>query len=138
MNLKDWMSTCIVFWLIGLSNLYAQQTIQGTVVNSQQQPLPGVTVKVEGDDTRSVPTNDEGVFQIDAKVGEILLFTSVDYESQRVTIQNQTPLRVVMQAKDEQLDEVVVIGYGTQRRTNVTAPVSKFNAEGLAERPIAR
>ncbi|MGN0020990.1 MAG: SusC/RagA family TonB-linked outer membrane protein [Sphingobacterium hotanense] len=138
MNLKYWMSTCIVFWLIGLSNLYAQQTIQGTVVNSQQQPLPGVTVKVEGDDTRSVPTNGEGVFQIDAKVGETLLFSSVDYESQRVTIQNQTPLRVIMQAKDEQLDEVVVIGYGTQRRTNVTAPVSKFNAEGLAERPIAR
>lgn len=138
MNLKYWMSTCIVFWMISLSNLYAQQTIQGTVVNSQQQPLPGVTVKVEGDDARSVPTNGEGVFQINAKLGETLLFSSVDYESQKVTVQNQTALRVVMQAKDEQLDEVVVIGYGTQRRTNVTAPVSKFNAEGLAERPIAR
>lgn len=138
MKIKYWMSAILLLLVAGWSPLLAQQQLQGTVVDSQQKPLTGVTVTVEEDKTRVVPTDAQGNFQIQAKPGETLLFTSVDYETHRLKIQNQNPLRVTLTAKDERLDEVVVIGYGSQRRTNVIAPVSKMNAEGLEERPIAR
>src|SRR5690606_4781841 len=86
----------------------------------------------------SASSGADGTFSVSVNVGETLRLTSVEYDSQNVVVRTLQPLTVTMRAKDEVLDEVVVIGYGTQRRSDVIAPVSKFNAEGLEERPLVR
>lgn len=116
----------------------AQEILKGKIVDASQQPLVGVSVQVLGDENRSASSGLDGAFSVAAEIGETLRFTSVEYESLDLVITTLQPLNVTMKAKDEVLDEVVVIGYGTQRRSDVIAPVSKFNAEGLEERPLVR
>jgi len=116
----------------------AQELLKGKIVDASQKPLAGVSVRVLGDDNRSASSGAEGEFSVSVNIGETLQFSSVEYESQNVVVKSLQPLTVTMRAKDEILDEVVVIGYGTQRRSDVIAPVSKFNAEGLEERPLVR
>ncbi len=130
---------CLFALFLGASHvLVAQEALTGKIVNASQQPIQGVSVQVLGDENRSSSSGADGAFSVPVKIGETLRFTSVEYENQDLVVKTLQPLTVVMKAKDEVLDEVVVIGYGTQRRSDVIAPVSKFNAEGLEERPLVR
>ncbi len=138
------MKTKIFFYslltlLLGTGHISAaQEILRGKVVNASQEPVVGVSVQVLGDESRSASSGADGTFSVSVNVGETLRLTSVEYDSQNVVVRTLQPLTVTMQTKDEVLDEVVVIGYGTQRRSDVIAPVSKFNAEGLEERPLVR
>lgn len=138
------MKTKIFFYslltlLLGTGHISAaQEILRGKVVNASQEPVVGVSVQVLGDESRSASSGADGTFSVSVNVGETLRFTSVEYNSQNVVVRTLQSLTVTMQTKDEVLDEVVVIGYGTQRRSDVIAPVSKFNAEGLEERPLVR
>lgn len=117
---------------------FAQELWKGKVVDAMQKPIAGVTVMVKGDENRSASTDVQGAFQLSARAGEVLHFSSIEYESQEFVLGDVQPLTITLKSKDEVIDEVVVIGYGTQRRSNVIAPISKFNAEGLQERPVIR
>lgn len=128
----------LTFFLGAIHQAVAQELVKGKVVDAAEQPIVGVSVQVLGDDQRSTSTGADGEFIVSVDIGETLVFTSVEYRSRRMVVKNLQPLQVTMQASDEVLDEVVVIGYGTQRRSDVIAPVSKFNAEGLEERPLVR
>src|SRR5690606_38019940 len=138
------MKTKILFYslltlMLGTGHISAaQEILRGKVVNASQEPVVGVSVQVLGDESRSASSGADGTFSVSVNVGETLRLTSVEYDSQNVVVRTLQPLTVTMQSKDEILDEVVVIGYGTQRRSDVIAPVSKFNAEGLEERPLVR
>ncbi len=116
----------------------AQELWKGKVVDEMQKPIAGVSVTVKGDARRSVSTDVRGGFELTAEKGEILQFSSVEYESQEVQLGEIQPLTITLKSNEELIDEVVVIGYGTQRRSNVIAPISKFNAAGLQERPVVR
>jgi len=116
--------------------LYAQGILKGKVVDDKNQPISGVTIQVNGKNEGTSSQN--GEFSIHAKSGDNIVFRSVEYEQKEVRVSALTFLRVDLVPKQEALDEVVVIGYGSQKRTNLIAPVSKFNAENLDERPIAR
>ncbi len=116
--------------------LYAQELLKGKVVDDKSQPISGVTIHVNG--KGSGTTNQNGEFGIVAKPGDKITFTSIEYLSKTLDVANLSFLQVNLTPRQESLDEVVVIGYGTQKRTNLIAPVSKFNAENLDERPIAR
>src|SRR5690606_36913784 len=116
----------------------AQEILRGKVVNASQEPVVGVSVQVLGDESRSASSGADGTVSVSVNVGETLRLTSVEYDSQNVVVRTLQTLTVTMRAKVEVLDVVVVIGYGTQRRSDVIAPVSKFNAEGLEERPLVR
>ena len=130
---------CLLTVFLGTVQLaVAQELLRGKVLDATGQPIVGVSVQVVGDSQRASSSGANGEFSVSVKTGESLQFSSVEYKPQRLTVQNMQDLTVTMQAKDETLDEVVVIGYGTQRRSDVLAPVSKFNAEGLEERPLAR
>lgn len=117
--------------------LQPQQTISGTVVDEIGQPLAGVTVSVKGMSAVTT-TDDGGMYRIEVPAGgTVLLFTNVGFESVERSISNQDRIDVSMKATVSDLDEVVVVGYGTQKKVNLTGAVSmvEFDDE-LNNRPI--
>lgn len=120
-----------------ISVIPLQRTINGMVVDDVGQPLAGVTVSVKG--TSAVTTTDDGgMYYIEIPTGgTVLLFTNVGFESVEQTISNQNRINVSMKATVSDLDEVVVVGYGTQKKVNLTGAVSvvEFDDE-LNNRPI--
>lgn len=113
-----------------------QQVLRGTVTDSSGNPLGGVSVLVQGT-SRGTATDDSGNFQIQVERNEILGFRIVGYSPRQVTVGTQTTLRIVLQEASSDLDEVVVVGYGVQKKVNLTGAVSTINMSEIAEsRPI--
>jgi TonB-linked SusC/RagA family outer membrane protein len=114
--------------LLSVTTLYAQQSVRGRVTDSTAtNGLPGVNVTVKGK-TRGVVTDAEGRFTITANRGDVLQFSSVSHVGQEVTVTDNTDVRVVLGTRNSQMSEVVVIGYGTRQRKDVTGAVSTVGA----------
>lgn len=106
----------------------------GVVVDENGEPLIGVSVKVQGTATGTV-TDLNGRFSIDSPKGAVLSLSFIGYKT--ITVKaDGTPLNIVMKEDSEQLDEVVVVGYGTQKKVNVTGAVGMVDAKVLAARPV--
>ena len=120
---------------VTLENETKQQTITGTVTSATDgTPLSGVSVAVKGT-TRGAATDDAGRYSISATAGEILVFSYLGYVAQEVVVAQSSLVNVQLQDDSESLDEVVVVGYGTQKRKEVTSAVTRvtqedFNAGG--------
>lgn len=115
----------------------AQQltTITGTVADSlSHEPLAGVTVEAEGGS--SVQTDPSGAFSIRVSLPATLVFTNVGYRQARFDVMDTRPLVVRLAPSSEDLEEVVVIGYGTQKKTSLTAAVSSVKGEKIASTPV--
>lgn len=112
-----------------------QQTVRGTV-RGPEGPLPGVSVSVVGGEA-ATSTDENGNFSISAATGNTLRFTMIGFTSQDVEVTSAI-MAVTLQSADRSIDEVVVVGYGTQRRGNLTGAVSTISTkETLESRPIA-
>ncbi|WP_312696385.1 SusC/RagA family TonB-linked outer membrane protein [Sphingobacterium mizutaii] len=112
-----------------------QNTVTGTV-SGPDGPLAGVTVSVVGSSVKA-STDESGKFSISAAVGSTLRFSYVGYESKEVTVAGNT-MNVSLQSSSDLLDEVVVVGYGTQKKGNLTGAVSTISVkDNLEGRPIA-
>lgn len=107
-----------------------QQQLQGTVRDQAGEALMGVTVAVKGT-TRGATTNESGTYSLSVNPGEIVSFSYVGFVAQEITFTDQKSLDVVMQAEATTMDEVVVVGYGTQRKVNLTGAISSVKAEEL-------
>lgn len=117
----------------------AQRTVSGDVKdNSNQQPIPKVTVTVSGTNTATA-TDGNGHFSIEVpNDNQSLIFTNVGYKQQTIAVGSQTNLAVFLQPSFESLDQVVIVGYGTQKRGNVTGAISTVDVnKTLVGRPIA-
>jgi TonB-linked SusC/RagA family outer membrane protein len=104
------------------------KAITGTVVDENQKPLPGVTVLIEGT-TRGTTTNLEGHFSLNTAPEEVLLISFVGMTTQRITVGDQTVINVTLLPAISEFDEIVVIGYGTQRKADVTSAVVSVKQE---------
>ncbi|MBW6479763.1 MAG: TonB-dependent receptor [Bacteroidales bacterium] len=115
-------------------NLPAQQPlrqINGIVTSSDGQPLPGVTVVVKGTTTGTV-TNDNGEFSLSIPAtAETLVFSFVGMRTQEVTIGDRTTFSMVMEEETIGMEEVVVVGYGTQKKSDITGTVASLSKERL-------
>lgn len=121
-----------LFSHLGLS----QHKVTGNVKDSNGTPLPSVNV-IEKGTSNGVATDFDGNFEITVgNAGAILVFSSLGLSSTEVPINNQTFIRVVLQEDLDQLGEVVVVGYGTQKKVNVTGSVSSVKIEDLTQVPI--
>lgn len=120
---------------VGLDLTQPQQTVSGTVTDFDGVLLPGVTVQVVGT-SRGVVTDFDGNYSIQVQSTQTLEFTYIGMRDQRVLVGNQTNIDIVMQQAIEQIDEVVVVGYGTQIQSKVTASVTQVKADVLVDRPI--
>lgn len=123
----------------GLSPWAQAQELQisGTVTDgSTNEPLPGVTVFVKG--TSAGTTTDlDGKYTLNAGPSATLLFSFIGYHTQEVPVNNRRTIDLVLEEDVAQLDEVVVVGYGTQKKVNVTGAVSQIDSKALDDRPVA-
>lgn len=111
------------------------RTITGTVTGEGSEPLAGVTVQVKGTD-KATTTDNNGSFSIEVENNaKVLVLSFIGMVTQEVSIEGKTTVRVVMSLSNKALNEVVVIGYGTQKRTLVTGAVSTVNSKTLNELP---
>jgi TonB-linked SusC/RagA family outer membrane protein len=116
------------------SLLFAQTTINGRVVTGGDTALSGVTVQVKGTKT-ATQTNSSGHFSINAPSKATLVFSYIGFATQEIDVNNRTNIEVQLQSTNQQLSDVVVVGYGTQRRATVTGSVSSVGAKDLVTTP---
>jgi TonB-linked SusC/RagA family outer membrane protein len=111
------------------------RTVTGTVTMESGEPLVGVSVQVKGS-TKTTTTNNNGSFTIDVDDNaKVLVFSFIGMANKEVNIEGKTSVTVTMSLINRALNEVVVVGYGTQKRTLVTGAVSSVNSKTLNELP---
>lgn len=119
------------------NNYAAFAIINGKVVDNKGEGLPGVSVKVDRTGATSL-TNQNGSFQIEANAGDVISFSSIGYVTKKLTVQNEkTVLTVTLEEDDKKLDEVVVVGYGTQKKVSLTGAISTIKTTDIASIPVS-
>lgn len=113
-----------------------QRTVTGVVTDQRGLPLPGVTIVVKGTTTGTV-TNADGEFTLAIpEVAEILQFSFVGMRAQEVLIGNRTTFTIIMEEETIGMEEVVVVGYGTQKKANLTGAVDQVTSEVFENRTM--
>jgi len=115
---------------------YQQIPIKGKVTDQNGNAIPGATVLVESS-TTGTATDLNGNFSIDVPEGSVLVISFIGYEPQRITVENQSLLNVILQEDLSSLEEVVVVGYGTVKKSDLTGSVSSIKGESIREFPVA-
>lgn len=111
-------------------------TVTGTVLDETGQPLVGVNIQVKGTND-GTSTDIDGAFVLeDVAEDAILVVSYVGYQTQEVPVQGNTSLTISLVSDTQLLEELVVVGYGTQKKVNLTGAVSSITSEALEDRPI--
>lgn len=134
----------ILFFLMLISFLFLSgkvfaqsERIEGSVHDaSSNEPLIGVSVMIKGSASGTM-TDVEGRFSVNASSESTLVFSYVGYLTQEIKIGNQRNIRVSLKEDSKLLDEVVVVGFGTQRKVNVTGSIGVATAKDIESRPVA-
>ena len=118
--------------------VFSQETIsvRGKVTGPDNAPVPGVTVLVSGTSTGTT-TLEDGQYAIKAKPGDSLIFQSIGFERHSVLVGTSSVINVQLSISNRGLNEVVVLGYGSQRRRDVTAAVSTIDVSKLRDVPAS-
>ncbi|MEH0153392.1 TonB-dependent receptor [Limibacter armeniacum] len=109
--------------------------VAGTVTDAQNEPLPGVSIILEGTN-QGTTTDVFGKYTIEVPSGAKLIFNYIGYVTQPVSVNNRSVIDITMQEDIAQLSEVVVVGYGSMERTNVTGAISSIKAEDINKVPV--
>ena len=117
-----------------LTNNQQKQTVKGTVKDANGEPIIGASVKVKGS-TGGTVTDIDGKFTLDAPAGAELEISSIGYLKQ--VVKAKANFAIVLKDDSQTLDELVVVGYGVQKKENLTGAVASMNAEKLATRPVS-
>ncbi len=129
------MSLTLALLPMLVASVLAQEiTVTGTVVDATGAGMPGVNVLVKGTPQGTV-TDAQARFTVTAASDATLIFTFVGYKTTEVAVNGRTNIDVTIQEDLTSLDEVVVIGYGTQKRSDLTGAVGQVGADNLRERP---
>lgn len=114
-----------------------QRTVTGVVVDNQSDPLPGVTILIEGTSQGTI-TDIDGQYSIVVPSDDaVLVFSFMGYVSQEITVGNRRAIDVVLQEAVTELEEMVVVGYGQQKKESVVAALSTISAVGLRQTPAS-
>ena len=112
-------------------------TISGKVVDTQGGGLPGISIKVERTGA-SAQTDGKGNFQIAANVGDVISFTAIGFLPKKLTITDEKAvLTITLEEDNKKLDEIVVVGYGTQKKVSVTGAISTIKTTDIASIPVS-
>lgn len=127
------MAMLCVFTSIGIASAQEPGTVSGTVTSaSDGEPLIGASVLVKGT-TIGTDTDIDGKFTVKAKKGDVLQFRYVGYEPSEVKVGDSNVINVMLQENENNLDEVVVVGYGTQKRKLVTGSTFQVSGDQIAQ-----
>ncbi len=114
------------------------KTLKGQVKDDKGEDLPGVSIVVKNTQ-RGTLTNEKGEYTLSIPDGDVtLVFSYVGYLQQEINVSKQSTLDVSLKPDTKALDEFVVVGYGTQKKTDITGAVTSFDARSIEEKPIAR
>lgn len=119
------------------SSQSVQQLVKGKVVDMDGKPLSGVTIR-NIDNGHQTETNSKGEFSIDATATQQLSFSSVGYETQRSTVSENTFLTVQLKTANNQLEQIVVVGFGTQKKKDITGAIATMSTKDIEDRPITQ
>lgn len=111
-------------------------TVTGTVTDQTGDPMPGVAVIIKGT-TTGVSTDIDGKYSLKASKGSTLEFTYIGYHNIKVTVGNNPVIDVEMKEDISALDEVVVVAYGTQKKSSITGAISQINSKDIESRPVS-
>ncbi|UBM58035.1 TonB-dependent receptor [Marinilongibacter aquaticus] len=128
----------LIFLLISsfiFCSLQSVAQISGTVTSDEGEALPGVSVAVKAS-TKGTITDVDGKYTIDAKSGEALVFSFVGYVSQEIVVNNESQIDVILKTDAASLEEVVVVGYGTVKKSQLTGAISSVKAQDIKDLPI--
>lgn len=118
------------------TNARQQRTFSGTVTNDKSEPLPGVTVNERGTQN-SVSTDDKGKYSITVGEGKVVLvYSSTGYENREITLAGSSVVNVVLKTVIKALEDVVVVGYGSQKKKDLTGSVSSVDTKDLKSLPV--
>ena len=120
--------------LCGISASAQNRTVRGTVVDAAGAPVVGAAVVVVGNTSIGAVIGVDGSFSLNVPAGSSLEFSCIGYASQVIPVGNQAVINVVLQEDSEFLDETVVIGYGVQRKSDLTGSVASVRSEELMDR----
>ncbi|HVI48029.1 MAG TPA: TonB-dependent receptor [Chitinophaga sp.] len=136
-EIKKLFSCCCLAIFLSFTAVYGQiqpKEVSGTILDENKAPLVGVSVLVKG--TRSaVTTNEKGSFKIHVQPNAVLMMSYIGYQPMEIAVGDQTVLSIQMKLSSKSLGDVVVIGYGTQRKVDVTGAVASVNTAIIRERP---
>ncbi len=140
MNQQFWLfmkkGGCICSILLFMfTNGYSQKAISGKITSETDNlPLSNISVTVKGTST-GVTSNNDGTYSIKAAGNSILVFSSSTFQKKEISVKNRTLINTTLESSVLDLNEVVVVGYGTQKKVNLTGSVSTISAKELTKRP---
>ena len=136
LNLKRKVFLLLACLLLSLG-ASAQVTITGKVTGSDDQlPIIGASIKIRGT-AQGTTTDAKGVFAINAKRTDVLVVSFLGYRTQEVTLGTETSVAIVLQPEDNTLSEIVVTGYTSQRKKDLTGAVTVVDVAQLKSQPAA-
>jgi len=126
---------CPLLLLMSVSAFAQQITVKGSVTDEKGDSFPGVAISVKGT-TRGTNSDINGNYSITVKSTDVLVFTSVGYLKQEIAVNGVPIINVSLKPNQETLDEVVVVGYGTQKRRDLTGSIASVKGEVFKDQPI--
>jgi TonB-linked SusC/RagA family outer membrane protein len=121
-----------MMFIAGLHSMSAQQQVAGTVTDAEDIPLAGANILEKGT-TNGTQTDFDGNFSIEVAEGAVFVVSYIGFATKEVPVNGQSSISINLAEDAAGLDEVVVVGYGTQRKSDVTGAVSSISGEDLAE-----
>lgn len=134
--MKKLLQGLLVVFLIGMTNYAISQTssVSGTVQDENNEPLPGASILLKGSTTGAV-TDIDGKFNLTVSgANPVLVVSFLGYLTQEIAVNNRSNINVQLVADLSELGEVVVVGYGTQKKSDLTGAISTLGGRDLAER----
>jgi len=128
----------VITTLAEKTSVSQQKSVSGKVTDEKGEPLPGVTVVIKGT-TQGTVTDIDGNFIVpNVPEDAVLQFSFVGMQSQEVAVEGKSVLTIKMELDAIGIEEVVAVGYGTQKKASVTGAIAQYSAEQLSERPVQR
>ena len=131
--MKSRLIALVLFLLTGLP-IMAQVGISGTV-SDNAGPMIGTSIVEKGTSNGTI-TGPDGSFRLTVKPGAVLVISSIGYKEQEIAVGNQTRFTIFMEEDNQMLEETVVIGYGVQKKSDVTGSIASVGSEALKNRSV--
>jgi TonB-linked SusC/RagA family outer membrane protein len=123
-------------FLLFAGQLFAQKTVTGKVTDDKGSPIPNVSVVVKGTNTGTI-TKADGTYSISIPTNaKALIFSSVDWTTIEVSVDKQSEINATLAPEDKTMQEVVVVGYGTQKKKELTGNLTTVKGQAIAEKPV--
>lgn len=131
------VSLSFVFLLLSTYGFAQKLPVNGKIIGADGQPLSGVTIEIKGSNQRTL-SNADGTFHIEVpSSNSVLVFSYVGFTQQEVAVGSKKEISISMEPQNSALQDVVVVGYGTQKKSDVTGSLVRVGADEIRKRPVA-